>query len=65
MRAIEGIIRPLPSSELRARIGLVDAVVIAMATRLKADAIATLDVRHFAAIPIPGNPALLPRDLRR
>jgi predicted nucleic acid-binding protein len=45
------------------RIGLVDAVVIATATRFKARAIATLDLRHFAAIAIPGNPRLLPRDL--
>ena len=45
------------------RIGLVDAVVIATAMRLKARAIATLDLRHFAAIAIPGNPKLLPRDL--
>jgi hypothetical protein len=41
----------------------VDAIVIATATRLKAGAIATLDLRHFAAITIPGNPKLLPRDL--
>lgn len=45
------------------RIGLVDAVVIATAIRLRARAIATLDLRHFAAIPIAGNPALFPRDL--
>jgi predicted nucleic acid-binding protein len=45
------------------RIGLVDAVVMATATRLKARAIATLDLRHFAAIAIPGSPRLLPRDL--
>jgi uncharacterized protein len=45
------------------QIGLVDAVVMATATRLKARAIATLDLRHFAAIQIPGNPRLLPRDL--
>jgi predicted nucleic acid-binding protein len=45
------------------RIGLVDAVVIATAARLKARAIATLDLRHFAAIAVPGNPRLLPRDL--
>lgn len=45
------------------RMGLVDAVVIATATRLKARAIATLDLRHFAAIAIPGSPRLLPRDL--
>ena len=45
------------------RLGLVDAVVIATAERLKADAIATLDLRHFAAVSIKGNPRLLPRDL--
>ena len=45
------------------RLGLVDAVVIASAIRLKAQAIATLDFRHFAAVTIPGNPKLLPRDL--
>ncbi len=44
-------------------LGLIDAVVIAIAERLKAEAIATLDLRHFAALPIRGNPKLLPRDL--
>lgn len=44
------------------RIGLVDAAVIAIAERLKADAIATLDLRHFVAVSIKGNPRLLPRD---
>jgi len=44
------------------RLGLVDAVVIATAERLKARAIATLDVRHFGAVKIIGAPALLPRD---
>lgn len=44
------------------RIGLVDAMVIAAAERLKADAIATLDLRHFSAVSIKGNPRLLPRD---
>jgi predicted nucleic acid-binding protein len=43
--------------------GLVDAVVIATAARLKARTIATLDLRHFGAIAIPGNPKLVPRDL--
>ena len=43
-------------------LGLVDAVVIAMAERLKADAIATLDLRHFGAVTIAGKPRLLPRD---
>jgi len=45
------------------RMGLVDAVVIATAIRYKARGIATLDLRHFAAVAIPGNPALFPRDL--
>lgn len=45
------------------RIGLVDAVVIATAIARKAHAIATLDLKHFAAVAIPGNPKLLPRDL--
>lgn len=45
------------------RIGLVDGVVIAVAERLAADAIATLDLRHFGAIEIRGGPRLLPRDL--
>jgi predicted nucleic acid-binding protein len=44
------------------RLGLVDSVVIATAERLRATAIATLDVRHFAAISIRGRPKLLPRD---
>ncbi len=45
------------------QLGLTDAVVIAVAERLKADAIATLDLRHFSAVAIRGNPKLLPRDL--
>ena len=45
------------------KIGFVDAMVIATAERLKADAIATLDLRHFATVTIKGNPRLLPRDL--
>ena len=44
------------------RIGLVDAMVMAAAERLKAEAIATLDLRHFAAVSIKGAPRLLPRD---
>jgi hypothetical protein len=44
------------------RLGLVDTVVIATAERLKAEAIATLDVRHFGAVRITGSPRLLPRD---
>lgn len=45
------------------RMGLVDAIVMATAARLGARAIATLDLRHFAALPLPGNPAIFPRDL--
>jgi predicted nucleic acid-binding protein len=44
-------------------LGLVDAVVMTIAERLRPDAIATLDLRHFAAVPIRGNPRLFPRDL--
>ena len=44
------------------RLGLVDATVIAIAERLKATAIATLDVRHFGAVTIHGRPKLFPRD---
>jgi uncharacterized protein len=44
------------------RLGLVDATVIALAERLKAEAIATLDLRHFGAVRIKGAPRLLPRD---
>lgn len=43
-------------------LGLVDAVVMAMAERLGAEAVATLDLRHFAAVSIAGSPRLLPRD---
>jgi predicted nucleic acid-binding protein len=44
-------------------LGLVDATVMAVAERLKVNAIATLDLRHFAAVRIKGSPKLLPRDL--
>jgi len=44
-------------------LGLVDAAVVAVAERRKADAIATLDLRHFGALRIRGTPRLLPRDL--
>ena len=43
-------------------IGLVDGVVIAVAERLGATTIATLDNRHFGAIKIGGSPKLFPRD---
>jgi uncharacterized protein len=44
------------------RLGLVDTVVMAVAERIRADAIATLDLRHFGAVEIAGSPRLLPRD---
>ena len=44
-------------------LGLVDAVVMAMAERLDAQAIATLDLRDFASVELAGRPALWPRDL--
>jgi predicted nucleic acid-binding protein len=43
------------------RLGLVDAVVMAVAERLRAEAIATLDLRHFAAVSMDPSPRLLPR----
>lgn len=45
------------------RLGLVDGVVISVAERLGAAAVATLDLRHFGAVEIRGRPALFPRDL--
>ena len=53
----------LHASHKSLRLGLVDAAVIATCIRLKASAIATLDLKHFAAIRIPGEPKLLPRNL--
>lgn len=44
------------------KLGLVDAIVMATAERLRAGAIATLDLRHFSAVTIAGAPRLLPRD---
>ena len=44
------------------KLGLVDTVVMAISERLGADAIATLDLRHFGAVTLNGNPQLLPRD---
>ncbi|MEX2049566.1 MAG: PIN domain-containing protein [Gemmatimonadota bacterium] len=43
--------------------GLVDAVVMATAERMGARAIATLDLRDFAAVELVGHPELWPRDL--
>lgn len=46
------------------RIGLVDAVVMTVAARHRASGIATLDLKHFGAVKLPGAPKLLPRDAR-
>jgi predicted nucleic acid-binding protein len=45
------------------KLGLTDTAVMAIAERLGAAAIATLDLRHFGAVKIIGAPKLLPRDL--
>ena len=45
------------------RLGLVDATVMAIAERLRAHAIATLDLRHFGAVALSGSPLLIPRDV--
>lgn len=45
-------------------IGLVDAVVMATAERLRGD-IVTLDLRHFGAVRLAHGPRLLPRDRTR
>lgn len=44
------------------RLGLTDAVVMAVAERLRARGIATLDLRDFGAVTLRGAPRLLPRD---
>ena len=46
------------------RLGLVDGIVMAIAERLRARAIATLDLRHFGAVALTGAPQLFPRDVR-
>ncbi len=53
--------------ELRTRhaalaLGLVDSLVAAMAERLRATAIATVDLREFGAPVLAGRPKLYPRD---
>jgi predicted nucleic acid-binding protein len=45
------------------QLGLVDGVVMAVAERLKARAIATLDLKHFGAVRLRARPKLLPGDL--
>lgn len=45
-------------------LGLVDGVVMAVAERLEARAIATLDLRDFGAVTLKGDPEIWPRDLQ-
>jgi len=45
------------------KLGLVDSVVAAVAERLRATAIATIDLRDFSALDLIGRPRLFPRDL--
>lgn len=45
------------------RLGLVDAVVMAVAERRQAGTIATLDLRHFGVVALRHRPRLVPRDL--
>lgn len=44
-------------------LGLVDGVVMAVAERLEARAIVTLDLRDFGAVTLRGQPEIWPRDL--
>lgn len=44
-------------------LGLVDGVVMAVAERLEARAILTLDLRDFGAVALKGRPEIWPRDL--
>lgn len=44
-------------------LGLVDSVVAAIAERLGAAAIATVDLRDFGALELKARPKLLPRDV--
>jgi predicted nucleic acid-binding protein len=44
------------------RIGLTDGIVMATAERLRAQAIATLDLRHFGVVELANSPEILPRD---
>jgi len=63
-----GVVRDLERSrELDRRyrsleLGLVDTIIMAVAERREAEAIATLDERHFGAVTLRGKPRLLPRD---
>ena len=44
-------------------LGLVDGIVMAVAERLEARAIVTLDLGDFGAVTLKGQPEIWPRDL--
>jgi len=44
-------------------LGLVDGIVMAVAERIEARAILTLDLRDFGAVILKGDPEIWPRDL--
>jgi len=54
--------RELARRHRRLSLGLVDTVVMAIAERLRAEAIATLDERDFAAVELLRPMPLWPRD---
>jgi hypothetical protein len=53
-----------PANSRELRLGLVDGIVIAIAERVRARAIVTLDLRHFGAAA-SGRPKLLLRRVTR
>jgi hypothetical protein len=57
--------RDLNAKYASLELGLTDAIVMALAERLHAGTIATLDVRDFSAVELATQPRLVPRDLPR
>ena len=55
--------RELNAKYPKLELGLADGVVMAVAERLRASTIATLDVRDFGAVKLATAPRLVPRDL--
>ena len=53
----------LTASTTTSSLGLVDGIVMAVAERLEARAILTLDLRDFGAVTLKGEPEIWPRDL--